>query len=517
VQRRHLGALREALCRGRLDLGAAPRRFDAEAARAVQRALASPDAAEVEAALGLAPEVPADLSAAIAPLLGHPSARVRRLACEALARDRSAVAEVAPLLRDREPEVRAAAASATLRLGGDAAPSAHQVIESLAASARPGDRLLAARAMGAAGSSAPQRLLAELFSDRNPAVCRAALVAAGQARIPSFLPALVSRLGRRETARAAADALAAFGPGAEPALAAVLADPREDPALRRRAPGPLGRIATPAAVEILLRHVDAEDEAQRSAIDEALARALRRLPAAAIDRAMLRRVQRVELELAWGALAAAEALDLPDGAGPPPAGPEAAARHLLGAALRERMERAVDRALLLARALEPDADIELARACLAEGAPDRRAAAVELLDTVLDGPLRRRLVPLLDDRPRADRLGDAEELHPLPRLGPEAWLAELLRSESPWLAAAACHAAGALGLRGAAPRLRELLSHPVPWVREAALAALARLLPPAEVAGAARDLAADPFEAARRLARSLVAPPPGAAAAEAAR
>jgi ATP/ADP translocase/HEAT repeat protein len=515
VHRRHLDALRDALRRGRLDLGVAPRRFAREAARAVRRALASGDSAEVEGALWLAPRVPAELSTAIAALLGHPSPRIRALACEALARDPSAAGEVARLLGDPEPEVRAAAAAATLRLGGEAAGAAREVVEGLAGSGRPGDRLLAARALGGAGAGAPQRLLAELLSDPDPAIRRAALAAAGEARIPALLPALVFRLGRRDTARAASEALSAWGPGAEPALASVLADPRQDPALRRRAAAPLGRIATGEAVEILLRHVDAEDEAQRTSVDEALAHAARRRPGVALDHARLRRVQRVELALAWRAVAAAEALSLPDGAGSPPARRDEAARHLLAAALREKVGRAADRALLLAAVLQPDADIDVARARLSDGSPERRSAALELLDTVLDGSVRQLLVPLLDERPRAERLREAEGIAPQPRLSAEEWLAELLCDESPWVVAATCHASGALEIRGAARGLRRLLAHHVPWVREAALAALARLLPPTELAGAALELATDPFEPVRCQALALAGPPHAAVLPEA--
>jgi ATP/ADP translocase/HEAT repeat protein len=509
VHRRHLDALREALRRARLDLGVAPRRFAPEAARAVRRALASGDAAEVEGALWLAPRVPADLSTSVAPLLGHPSARIRALACEALGRDPGATAEVARLLGDPEPEVRSAAAGATLRLGG-AAP-AREVVEALAGSGRTSDRLLAARALGAAGGGAPAQLLGELLSDPDPAVRRAALAAAGEARIPALLPALVFRLGRRDTARAAAEALAAWGPGAEPALAAVLADARQDPGLRRRAPGPLGRIASAEALAILQRHVDAEDESLRSAVDEALARASRHRPGVALDHARLRRVQRVELALAWRAVAAAETLSLPDGTGAPPAGREAAARHLLAAALREKVWRAADRALLLAAVLQPGADVDVARARLSDASPERRAAALELLDTVLDDSVRGLVIPLLDERPRAERLRQAEGIAPRPRLSPEEWLAELVCDESPWVVATTCHAAGALEIRGAARGLRRLLAHHVPWVREAALAALSRLLSPAELAGAALELATDPFEPVRRLARSLTGAPRAAA------
>jgi AAA family ATP:ADP antiporter len=511
VHRRYLDALRDALRRGRLDLDAAPRRFGEEAVRAVRRALGSGDPAEVEGALSLARQMDADLSAEVAPLLSHGAPRTRALACRALTRAGGAAAAVVePLLRDPEAEVRAAAAGATLRMGGavDAA-GAREVVAALAAGASPAERLLAARALADAGPAASPDILLRLLSDVDLEVRRAALAAAGEARIPELMPALLRRLAPRETARAAAEALAAWGAGAEPGLAGLLGDRAQEPPLRCRASWALGRIGTPAAVHILLRHVDAEDDSIRNAVHGALARTALRHPETPIDRDRLARVLRVELELAWRALAAAEALGLPEGDGPPPAGREAAARHLLAGALREKVARAVDRALLLCRVLRPDGDLDLARERLSDGSSDRRAAALELVDALLDGSLRRRLVPLLDDRPRAGRLRDAEALYATPRLAPEAWLAELLRDESPWLLAAACHAAGELRIAGAAPRVRELLAHRAPYVREAALAAVARLLPAEEAAVAARALAADPFEPARQLALRLSAGPQG--------
>jgi HEAT repeat protein len=508
VHRRYLDVLREALRRGRLDLGAAPRLFGQEGARALRQALASPDPALVETALALAPQAGPDLSASVAPLLSHPSARARALACEALGRAAAAAGAVEPLLRDPEAAVRAAAAGALLAAGAGPGPeAAREALAALARSPRAGERALAARALAAAGRGAPGEILLDLLSDPEPAVRRAALAAAGEARIPSLLPALVRALGERSTSRAAAEALAGWGPGAEGELAAALDDPLREPALRRRAAGPLGRIATPSAIGALMRHVDAEDAAIRGAVDQALARAALRHPGVDLDRERLAQVLRLELELAWRALAAAQALALPDGGGPPPAGRADAARHLLGAALRDKVLQSVDRALLLARVLRPDADLELARARLAGGTPERRAAALELLDAVLDGGLRTRVVPLLDDRPRAARLREAQGHFAAPQLAPDAWLDELLRDRSPWLLAAACHAAGELGLASAGPRVVELLGHEVPYVREAALEALGRLLPRREAAAAARRLAGDPFPPARLRALSLSAEP----------
>jgi ATP/ADP translocase/HEAT repeat protein len=538
VHRRYVGLLRDTLRRRRLDLAGVPR-FGDEAARALRRALASPDPADVESALALAPEVESDLSAEVAPLLAHASPRIRQRACEVLARSGAVplAGQVARLFDDPDPAVRAAAISAFCAMAGDkavravrphlAAPEpelraaavaglirhagldgillAGEALKALLGSPVAAERVLAARVLGAIGVRSFYQPLLELLGDVDPAVRRAAIGAAGQLGSPELLPALVYRLARRDTARDAAAALAAFGPGVEPTLGRVLGNPLEEPAIRRAVPAVLARLATPEAAAILVRHVDAEDEALRHAVDHALVRIARQRPGVAVDAGRVTQALRAEVALAYRALAAAEALGLDDGAGRPPTDGAGGARHLLAVALREQLGRAVDRSLLLARVLHPAAGLELASAAL--GDPLRRAAAVEMIDAVLPKALKRRLVPLLDDRPRAARLREAEGLYELPRLGPDAWLGELLRDESPWLAAAAAHAAGALGVGAVAGRVRELLSHPVPWVREAALEALERLLPEAELAAAARELTADPFEPARARAARLARPP----------
>jgi HEAT repeat protein/ATP/ADP translocase len=540
VHTRYLGVLRDTLRRRRLDVPDASPRLQDEARKAVRRALASGDPAEIEGALALAPRLDAaDLAGDVVPLLGHARARIRLLACEALASTGPGTGHPAllPLLRDPDPAVRAAAISACCATSSDGALSqvrpflsapelgvrgaavaglirhagldgilaAADGLKALLGSPHAEERAEAARVLARIGVKNFFQPVQALLADTDASVRRAALEAAGSVRSLELLPALLRLLGRRDTARAAAEALVAFGPGVEGRLARALADPREDPELRRRLARVLGRLGTDEAATLLVDHVDDDDEGLRGAVALALARAVRRRPGLAVDRPRVGQALQVELLLAWRATAAAEALGLSEGRGPPPRGAAEGARHLLATALREKVDMAVDRALLLARVLRPDADLDLARARLADRSPARRAAAVEMLDSVLDQRLRRRLVPLVDQRPRSARLREAESLYRLPRLDADGWLGELLRDEGAWIPAVSAHAAGLLGFTGAAPRVRELLQHPSPFVREAALGALGRLLSRPQAAAAARELTADPFEPTRAQALALVA------------
>ncbi|MBI5066692.1 MAG: HEAT repeat domain-containing protein [Deltaproteobacteria bacterium] len=520
VHRLHLAALRDALRKGRA--GASPEDGRREWVEVLRAALASADPAELAWALSRAREAPGELQADVLPHLAHPDPRLRTLACLALAGQDAAAEHLLPLLadpapavraaalaahpgppverlrqaaEDGDPEVRGAALRALLRAGdrGLAAPG----LAALADSADPALRRQAARLLGPAADAGLEPLPGILLHDADPSVRSAALASAGAARTDALLPALAAALGHAGSWRAAADALAARGAGTEAVLAPLLADARERPVLRRRAALVLGRLATPEAAALLARRVGDEDEAVRGAVAEALGRAIQLHPGLPLERDLVLRVIRVELVLAWRAVAAAEALGLPEASGRARDARDGA-RHLLAAALTERVDRAVDRALRLVRLLQPAAELDLAREALAD--QRRRAAGVELLDTLLDRRLRRLLLPLVEQGSRRARLREVAGLAPLD--SPD-WLRELLRDEGAWMAAAAAWAAGELRRVDAAPRVAELLTHPVDWVREAALTALERLLPPAELARAARDLTADPFAPARERALAI--------------
>jgi len=168
------------------------------------------------------------------------------------------------------------------------------------------------------------------------------------------------------------------------------------------------------------------------------------------------------------------------------------------------VDRGAERVCLLVGVVHPGAELDLVQANLRDPSPRRRANALEILDNVLDKAVKRRLVPLLDDRPREARLREGVGLYPLPRLDAAGWLAHLLGDDSPWMAAAAAWHCGESGTAPLEPRLVELLEHRVPFVREAAFIALERLPAGPGLAAAAQRAAADPFEPLRARAQALV-------------
>jgi HEAT repeat protein len=357
------------------------------------------------------------------------------------------------------------------------------------------EREQAGAALAAIGARNFYQPVLALLADPDPSVQRTAVQAAAAMRSPELVPALVYRLARRETAQAAAEALAAYGAGTERLLAKVLANPAEDPEVRRNAPRALGSLASPEAASVLLQHLDDPDAALRRQVDLALTRLARLHPEVPIERERVRRACLVELERAYRALAAADALGLdPDPAhSSRPGDARATARHLLAWALRERVDQAAERACRLLSVLLPGADLDLVQANLRDASAGRRAIALEILDTVLDRRLKRRLVPLLDGRSREAKLREGAAFFAVPRLDGPSWLQALLGDESPWIAAAALGFAAAEGLPVPGSGLEALLGHPAPYVREAAFLATLRLAPEGERLAAARRLAEDPY------------------------
>jgi ATP:ADP antiporter, AAA family len=538
----YVRSLRQNLKRRLLDLSG-QRGLGEEAAAVLRRALASGEARQAEGALELAPQVQADLSSEVVPLLRHDLPRVRHLACRYLSRagdlrfageilrlfedpdpevrasaigafcavaGDKAVKTVRPLLAAREPRVKAAAVAGLMRHGGlDGILAAGEPLKRLLGSPEPSQREQAGRVLASIGVKSFYQPVLQLLADPDPAVRRAAIQAAATMRSPELVPALVYRLARGEAAQAAAEALAAFGPGIEKLLGKVLGNPREELGMRRNVASVLGRIATPEAVAILLEHLEDPDPVLRRNVDRALARTVRSRPGLAIAANRVRRACLLELERGYRALAAAEALRLdadairpPTWSGVPP--PEARrAGALLASALRERVDRASERVCLLLGVVHPGAELDLVQLNLRDPSPVHRANALEILDNVLDKPLKQRLLPLLDDRPREAKVREAAAFFAIPALEGRAWLGALLGDESPWIAATALAYVAQEGIPVPGSGLLALLEHPVPYVREGALLAAWRVLSEPERAAAVRKAEADPYAPLRERARAL--------------
>jgi hypothetical protein len=474
-------SLAETLRRRRIATGAPDDVVTRDIERAAREALRSGDPATLRHALDLARLAPRALDAELRALAAHPDAAIRSGALACLAPCGLGDAELDRALADADPGVRAAAARAagpaqldrvSHLLGSDEA-----LLVAAAAEALHRDGDAAARARVASRASA-------LLGDAAREARSLGLEVARRAPDAALLPALLLRFADRREARRAAEAAAAVGPAAEPALIGALASS----ALRPTALRALGRLGTRSALAAVAGALSADDEASRDAACEALARARAESPGVELPTVALVAACEAELARAFGAVAAAEGLGRDESALRTdgtrallpyrPADAEGPAA-LISRALRERTERARNRVFHLLGAVQPELDLATVRANLDEPDPVRRANAVELLDSSdwarALAPLRPLLVALVEESPRADRLAAAGRRLKLPARTRDGWVEALLDDGSGWMVACAAYHAGAAEVLSVRPKLRALTADPRAVVRETAADALTRI------------------------------------------
>ena len=494
ARRQYLNAFRQSLDSRtlevdsvRVDVG------DPETIETLVEELSNPDPTAVLYAIGMLEML--DKRKLISPLLlHHESPRVRVRALRALSAVRSHIAlrwrpAVERLVHDPDVGVRAAALRALAEFSHEDAASllrrhlsdlepqvAVTAAMMLAQSGLPGDvdaavrtfeRLMSdSREAGAIGRrevavalayiNAPRfrPLLVPLIYDHDTRVVAAAINSARRigASDGLFLPALISLLGHRVLKTAARQALVGYGEAAVGALAHVLADPREDLWVRRHVPATLALIPTQASMDALIRALEDHDRfLSFKAITaiEKLHRDHRSLsfPVAVIERRVLREASRYYDDLC----ARHDLLREPSSQG-----------TLLVRALDERLERGIDCLYRLLGLLYDSDHIAAARYTIEQGDPRRRAAAVEYLDNLLEGAVRKRVLPILEETSDAGKLRQAYLMLQTRPRDLQDTLARVLHDDDPVVAAAAVHFIVQRRLWALAGDMEYVLAHPSP-------------------------------------------------------
>ncbi|HUF47709.1 MAG TPA: Npt1/Npt2 family nucleotide transporter [Vicinamibacterales bacterium] len=441
-------------------------------------------------------------------LLYHDSARVRQrvvtvLAAAGDARARSWRPLIERLLVDSHCEVRAAAVRALAAME-DAQSSAllHRFLDDveprvvltaaaeLADSDQPDDVAAADEAFtrligDARTSAAPVRrdAAAALSGVRNPAFrtqlitliddpdVRVAEEAIASARALGscdalFLPALVSRLGHRTLKAAARETLLSYGEDIVPFLAHALLDTQEQVWVRRHIPATLAHIPSQRALDALTAAAGDPDGFLRYKILTAVETLVRhlpdsRIPPDAVERVIVRETARYYTYFTLRA-SVVEA--------------DAAARgSLLVTALDDKLGRTRDRIFRLLGLVLPWHDMAAARYSLERGKSRTRAGALEYLDNTLGGTIRKRVMPILDEAPVAEKVRQFNGLLKSRPRGLVDTLAQLIHEDDRVVAASAIHFAGERDLEAAlsddldyvaSRRVRDGFVHgAVTWVR----------------------------------------------------
>ena len=263
---------------------------------------------------------------------------------------------------------------------------------------------------------------------------------------PSYIPALLHMLGTRRARSLARDALVAIGQPALDALATASQDAHLPRRLRTHFPRSISRFDSPAATELLLERLDLEDDGW---VRFKIIRGLGQLRAYIHPRSHARRVfeharRNLKQAVRFMTFRVSMESELQQKAWPRTKG-----AGLLLAALRDKQEHAIDRAVRLIGLLHKADEIHNIRQAFAGSSPRLRSEGLELMVHRVPADLSQVLTLLVGDGPDEQRqaLRAAEILQlELPEVSYEDRLALLLDDDSEAVRSVAAFHVGELRL-----------------------------------------------------------------------
>ena len=408
-------------------------------------------------------------------MLKDPHPEVRAAAVRALSATRGEHLSglMRPYLDDRDPRIAVTAAVAL-----SASPMADDVAASEAAlrrlsedtrqSAAPARREVA-QALAHIRNPRFRDLLVPLMYDASRDVAEDAIKSAGLLGAGDYLfvPSLLALMRNRLLKSAARGVLVGYGPEILGTLEYVLHDEDEDIWVRRNIPSTLAKIPTQQSVDLLIGALGTADGYLRYKAVRALGRLRREhpelvIPGTAIEPHVVRETNRY-----FNYLSLHYNLVHKD---------PVAKDTLLARALQEKLRRTVDRMYRLLALLYPWKDIAAARWALEHGESRGRAGALEYLDNLLTGTIRKRVLPVLEEMPLDEKVRRGNLTLKSRVRDAEDSLAQLIHDDDQVIAATAVHFVQSRRLWALADDLEYALAHRDPrdwYVFEAASWALA--------------------------------------------
>ena len=236
-----------------------------------------------------------------------------------------------------------------------------------------------------------------------------------------------------------------------PALEHFLNDPEEDLWVRRHIPATLASIGTQAAMDALNRALaTATDGFLRFKLVEAVERLHRAAPALTFDPKPYEPLVTREaaqyftwLSLRYNLFAKG---GLPQGS-------------LLDRALGDKLARSTDRLWRLLAIQYPVADMDAAKAAIGGRDAKARSSALEYLDNVFAGPVRKKVLPIFDDMPLDERVRKGNVIISSRPRDVEETLLQLINDEDEIVAASAIYTAAEQKVWGLADDIEHVLAH----------------------------------------------------------
>lgn len=392
-------------------------------------------------------------------LADHEDALVRA----AVLRTRSLLApdvnrQLKEFLDDPSPVVRATALVTLVSAGWIRGEEAERALRSIANDATLEEGIALVQSVQQQPDAIHASLLLQLAERSDPTLLLEVARAMRAVADPGFIDALIGMLPRRSLRADARQALVRIGAPALEALDRALGDEDLVQNVRRHVPRTLSRFEPSDAAPILMRHaLTARDGLVRFKILRALGSLRRRDPDLPLDDELLRKGMTLTLSGSLRLLEWREALQR--GAIEQPA--RATAVHeLLLHTLDQKESHAKERLFRLLGLLHPTEDWERIYRGLDSPRPPERASSHELIEALLQPPLRDALLGFVDHLPDTERLRRGAEFNV-----PRSWryedvLVEFLERGSLGLRCITLYHVGELELHELKPRLEAMADRP---------------------------------------------------------
>ncbi len=323
-----------------------------------------------------------------------------------------------------------------------------ELTSALAASADPGERIVAAEVIGKTALPGFKPQLLTLLNDANTTVRRAALQAAAHTRFPETWPLAISALAQDETRTQAAAALVAGGEAVVPRLAEACSGPDFDPRLLSGVATVCGSIGGEKAVVLLLAQLENRDADVRRAVLLGLGSCGYVAPPE--KRQLID--QQLQLEAMRAAQTVAAQADIGD---------EPRVSLLVGALEQTRQQQTDNLLLLLSFVYDPQTVLSAREVLKAsfKSSEEKRSYALEVLDVLIDHDQKMLLLPFFQDESAAERLSHLDNRIAQELEGRKQRILALLQNSnvetSRWTLTCAIYVLGLLGMEEAAETITE--------------------------------------------------------------
>lgn len=416
-------------------------------------------------ALSPRPAILKEISQMLHDQSGEVQAEAISAACAIFKED--AIPVMRPYLESLDPQVKRRALECLLRHGDaavrDLALNGFREMVNDSSSGGEKSRVEAARLAGEVYDPAFSAYLYRLIrDDQSYAVIHAAMAAAGKGKYPGVVRDIILLLGCNATKIGARGSLIQYGEIAVKGLRSALFDPGVSRDIRLNIPRTLSKIHSQSAMNALLSGLLEEDRSVRFKVTLALEEMARRFADLEVDRVIIESAiisdvmlysQRFVIFTTLFTLQEEPSRD--DGS-------------LLSQALTDSMERVKERMMWLLSLVYPAKDIRSFWAGLNSGEPNKEADAIELLDNLLTGNIKRYVFPVFSDGQNDQRFRVFLDFLGTDVIDTESALRWLLEQDDIWLRAATVWEIGSRELKGFRDEILELLNSKNVVLREAA-------------------------------------------------